>query len=99
VQKALLHLQISKSMGQHYGIPIDLKNTFSPTFDLDNFSDSDVVNMAIHFLETPNLHIIIEAEKDAPFHKISTLLNALRDLENKSIEFKGEHKIKNYLGI
>ena len=93
----LLYIQLSEKQPKRFGIPKQYLNEVENGFDLDNFSDSDVVNSAIQFLQMPNLHLIIEAEPAANISKLMHILTEIRNLENKSLEFIGEHRMKGYL--
>lgn len=93
----LLYIQLSEKQPMRFGIPKEYLKDVENGFDLDNFSDADVVNSAIQFLQMPNLHLIIVAEPAANISKLMHLLTEIRNLENKSLDFIGEHKMKGYL--
>ena len=94
---ALLYIRLFKTQGFHYGVPADLNGLFSTTFDIDNFSDSEVVTSAINFIKQDNTKIILEVEPDAPLNKLMHLFNAIREIDNPDLDMIGEHRMTAYL--
>ena len=97
IAKNLLYIRLFKEQGFFYGIPNGLDKGFKQTFDLDNFSDNDVVNSAVNFLNQDTIKVILECEPTAPINKLLHLFNALRELENTDLQIIGEHQMTAYL--
>lgn len=94
---ALLYIRLLKEQGFHYGVPNELKEAYSSTFDIDNFSDTEVVTSAVNFLKQENVKIILEVEPLAPLNKLLHLFNSIRDLDNPDLDVIGEHRMIAYL--
>lgn len=95
--KNLLYIRLFKAQGFHYGVPKNLVDGYEQTFDIDNFSDTEVVNSAIHFLNQENIKVILECEPTAPLNKLMHLFNSIRAQKNIDLETIGEHQFLNYL--
>ena len=94
---SLLFVRLLKEQNFNYGIPSDISLGYSNTFDLDNFSGQEVVDMGIQFLNTHKPKVIIKSEKSAPLQKLMHLLTVLRELGDVNIVWKGNHSMKNYI--
>ncbi len=94
---SLLFVRLLKEQNFNYGIPSEISLGYSNTFDLDNFSGQEVVDMAIQFLNTHKPKVIIESEESAPLQKLMNLFNEIRNQESISVKWNGQHSMKNYL--
>jgi hypothetical protein len=94
---SLLFVRLLKEQNFSYGIPSDISLGYSNTFDLDNFSGQEVVDMAIQFLNSHKPQVIIQSEEGAPIQKIMHLFNLIRESKEVNLEWKGNHSMKNYL--
>ena len=96
---SFLFIRLSEEQEFKYGIPSEfLKEEYNKTFDLDNFSDIQVVNSAIKFIEANDPKILFIAENQASIGKLMYLVNYIREKKKKEkVEFIGEHRMFNFL--
>ena len=95
--KKLLYIRLFLEQGFYFGVPPEYSNGYDQIFDLDNFSNIDVVQSAINFLNQEGVKIILECKPTAPLNKLMHLFNAIREQEAPEIEIIGEHQMIAYL--
>ena len=97
MKKKLLYIRLLKEEGFYFGVPQQHSTEYSQIYDLDNFSNTDVVMSAVHFLKQENVKVILDCKPKAPINKLLHLFNAIREKENVDLEIIGEHQMLAYL--
>lgn len=95
----LLYIRLREKPSFEFGVPMEY-SSFSEIFDVDNFSDGQIVSYALEFISSADeVKVVIDAEPKASFGKLLHLFNSLKGRKNIALEIQGEHRMLGFLKV